>query len=105
MLRVRVKDEPKSLCVRCQHGLVMKGAFGQETTKCSILGIQSCTGEDPKTVPFEVRECSRFVAQELFAPNWMEQRAWVMEVKKGKPVGFITPLERVERRQNGDYNA
>jgi len=40
-----------------------------------------------------VKECSEYLAKNAATEREMRETAWIIEVKKGKNIGFISPLE------------
>lgn len=49
-----------------------------------------------------LRECSAFRAQDSMDKWEMEQKAWILEVKKTKIIGFMSPEDRRQKGGNGD---
>jgi hypothetical protein len=81
-----LKETPdRGLCATCNSGMVREGdRFTEAEIFCSVSRTAG-------RVPFLVRACSDYTAKN--APDkWeMEQIAWVLEVKKGRVIGFRPP--------------
>lgn len=86
-LRVNIKEGVrKGLCNSCRMAHIIIGASGRETVRCQ----QSM---DSPIIPEPVVECSDYSAKNAMSMHDMEQKAWVIEVKSGKIMGFKPPTE------------
>lgn len=97
---VRVRDEEDfGLCGTCENGHVRRGD--------RYWDVQIQCGEASRLpVRRLVRSCSAYVQRNALEKYELEQMAWVLEVKRGKPIGFRPPgkdraipmSEDIERR-------
>lgn len=84
---MRDKNE-SGLCGTCRFGHVMRG----ERLADHVI---ACANFHPvQTIRFVVQQCSDYKSTTTQTRHDMERVAWVLEVKKGKPVGFRPPQPR-----------
>lgn len=81
-MRVNIKDEPKTLCARCQSATVVKLADNRVNIRCAVLRHD---------VRKEVVECSSFSKIGDMSLWDMENRAWLLDNRPGRRAGFISP--------------
>lgn len=76
-----MKEAPSGLCHKCQHSTIVTLKSGSTIYYCSDFSVRLSS---------PAVECSSF--QEEGKSKWeMERIAWILEVKKGKVVGFVAP--------------
>lgn len=94
-MRMKIKNETKpniDLCRSCSYATIAEGVAGtQQVKQCTQLG----------RVPFPVTSCSQWEDKSATALWDLQQIAWVIEIKGGRPIGFLSPAER---RKNGDLD-
>jgi hypothetical protein len=83
-----------SLCSKCKYSVIAKGeSFKQRIVYCR---------EFDSRVNFEVEKCSEFKGK-LEKSIWdMQREAWVLEVRKGRVIGFMSPTEAREKKVGQD---
>lgn len=87
MVRVRAKIEgAKTLCKQCEHSVCRTFDNNHEDVECTVF--------KSKSLRRPVIECSTFLAKGSQSLWDMEQKAWVLEVKKGRPMGFKRPGDK-----------
>ena len=87
-LRLRVLKDgtrpDKRLCDMCQHAIISKGPQqGQEIVRCE-WGRST-------VLRFPVVECNQYMPAGQMDESEARRIGWVLEVKKGIPVGFRPP--------------
>lgn len=75
-----------SLCQSCVHGLVTKDDRERERVFCGAMHTM------PVFVP--IKQCTRYAKNGALDEYDLMRVAWVLEVKKGQPVGFRPPKSR-----------
>jgi hypothetical protein len=87
----------KFLCRTCEHGLIMKGASGdQEKVLCNY-------GAEIIDVGFHVIECTGYRNKAVPSLYDMEKIAWVLVTdKKATKVGFVSAKEWKRQQANKD---
>lgn len=85
-----------SLCFGCVHSQVVKG---QQVSDITVYCQVCC--EFPRVVPKPVAECSEFRRKTDGTRDQMEKMAWILETKKGRPIGFVNPIEHKYRVKDG----
>lgn len=87
-MRLIIQDgtgQGENLCNSCQHFAKAELQNGKTLTKCAYFDrplntyVRTCTGHSQK------HETSLWE---------MKQQAWILEVKKGKKIGFVSPDKR-----------
>lgn len=82
----------RSLCFSCRHGQTIQGqAVSDLTVFCHI------NFEHPLRMPRAVVECTDYSRKTGQSRKEMEKIAWVLETKKGRPIGFFNPTEHKYR--------
>jgi hypothetical protein len=81
------KTQP-SLCLSCEHSLVIKSPNLEQRVFCGILGRFE--------VPFVVIECNNYNKKGEPSKYEMEKIAWTVETRNRGPKGFVKPLEENE---------
>lgn len=89
----------RSLCFTCAEAHVLQGQAVSDLTV-----ICRATYDHPLTLTKPVVECSEYVRKNSQDRRDMERIAWILETKKGRPIGFVTPLEHKHRSRNGDVD-
>ena len=79
------------LCGSCKHSHCLRTAKGKTFIQCEMLKAPANNITEP------VESCSEFDEHGTMARWELEQIAWVLEVKKGKTIGFVSPAERSKR--------
>lgn len=74
------------LCGRCEESTVMTDERGREVVYCHYF-------HPTKRIQMRVKECTDYTARGALSYHEMKNTAWVLEVKKGKPVGFRPPKQ------------
>lgn len=84
------------ICRKCRSATVIKGdRLSDEIIYCTEWG-------DRKEVTFNVVKCNQF-SNVLDKDKYeLEKIAWILEVRKGRPIGFVSPVERFKRNQEVD---
>jgi hypothetical protein len=92
-LHVKHSNTDLGICALCKSGTIVEGETeGQRVFECSALGERAV-----RLIRWPVRRCTEFEekgSQDLYQ---LHQMAWILETRKGKPIGFISPLQRHER--------
>lgn len=79
----------RNLCKTCKNSLVIEGEnFRNKFIKCHEAG---------EFIPFPVTRCSGFEEKNAVDIYDMQKIAWVLEVKKGTVMGFISPIDRKKK--------
>lgn len=91
MIRLRVRSEHQTLCVTCTHGQVTTIKNGKVINYCHSIG---------QSIPGPVMECTGYEQDGKTSYDY-EKMGWVLEVKKGKMMGFISPQEA--KKKGVDY--
>ncbi|SRR6266702_3088608 len=87
----------KPLCFRCRNAHITKGQ------QVSDIRIRCLTNyEQPIWIRKPVIECSEFEEKTGHKRSEMEKLAWILETKKGRPIGFFNPLEHKWRAKSGE---
>lgn len=89
-------DHSKSLCLKCDNGAVRKG---QQVSDITIHCRVCCERPMPITRP--IVECTEFRERHNNTRTQMERIAWVLETKRGRPIGFFNPTEHTKRVDEG----
>lgn len=79
---------PRSLCDTCSNLKTATDDCGRE--------IWRLCSETRKAVPEVVRECSSYEFAYADAPWEMEKKAWRLNVKEGRVIGFSPPPQKGE---------
>lgn len=89
----------RSLCFSCRHGQTIQGqAVSDLTVFCHI------NYERALRMPRAVVECTDFSRKNDQSKKEMEKIAWVLETKKGRPIGFFNPIEHKYRAKSEDLD-
>lgn len=84
MLRDRVSNIGQhELCGSCRHSLIIKNSVG---TNYFCL-----PGSNPIKLAAPATECNNYESANLATKYEMVDLAWVLEIKKGKIIGFNPP--------------
>jgi len=86
----------KRLCDSCSHGQVLRTESSQEIVYCNVSIREA--------IPIHVRvvECSKYRPLSVQSLLEMEERAWILESKRGQPIGFVSPAEFRKRHVDED---
>jgi len=88
VIKVRngTKKSQDSLCKSCMWGLVAEGQSSNEL-------VQICQKSLNNNIfmAFPVYECTGYFRTAQVDLKNMEKIAWILTIKGGRPVGFITP--------------
>lgn len=91
MIKIKVKDEIKSLCDTCEYGLAPRNHDGKKLfTRCIVSSGKAIVISD------DVKSCSTYKCEFLSPSYEITSIAWILEVKRGKIIGFKSPLENKE---------
>lgn len=88
--------DTKRLCDSCSHGQVLRTESSQEIVYCNVSIRQAIQ------IHVRVVECSKYSSigeQSIWA---MEKSAWILETKRGQPIGFVSPAEFRKRHEDED---
>ena len=93
-MKIQIKNfNHHGMCSKCRNSQIIEGNNIKQT-------IVLCHYYDRMVVPFEVKECNRYSSVLEKDEYELGKIAWILEVKKGKPVGFISPDE--VKKKNSD---
>ena len=81
------KTQP-SLCLSCEHSLVIKSPNLETRAFCGFFGRMP--------VPFEVIECNQYGKKGEPNKYEMEKIAWTVETRTRGPKGFTPPTDERE---------
>ena len=90
MIRTRmriVEGVARGLCGSCRNSQIRTHDNGESLVECGQFY------EHVHKVTRPVKECSEYLAKNAATEREMRETAWIIEVKKGKNIGFISPLE------------
>lgn len=86
----------RSLCFGCRNGQVVKGLQASDLSiRCMAAYEQVIYIRKP------VAECSEFSERTGQTRKEMEKIGWILETKKGRPIGFVSPIEHKWRADSG----
>jgi hypothetical protein len=99
-LTVRVKDgtpnhSGKSLCMSCKNAHIMQGDRTSDLTIwCEAMF------EKPIKIESKIIDCGSHKANKDASFSEMQKIAYVLETKKGKPIGFVSMAEHKQNIKN-----
>jgi hypothetical protein len=86
-VKINVKEgsaRAESLCVRCEHSMVLRTDGGDTQVYCTYYG-------DKTPVRAVVVQCSAYDPRGTMSRASMERIGWVLEIKDRKVIGFRQP--------------
>lgn len=89
----------RSLCFGCTNAQVVQGQQVSDLTVTCFLSY-----EKPVRMSRAVVECSDFRNRKDPSRKDMERMAWILETKKGRPIGFFSPTEHAYRAKAEDLD-
>ena len=87
-----IKDPPDGLCGSCRWSTVARRSRGPAFIRCNQF---------ERMIQSPMVDCSRYLQAGSQTQFEMEDSAWVLEVRKGKVIGFTSPEERRKRGEGG----
>jgi hypothetical protein len=82
----------RSLCMGCRHAQVVQGQQVSDLRVwCAVIF------DNPKPMHRAVVECSDYARKTDQSRKEMEKIAWILETRKGRPIGFVSALEHKYR--------
>lgn len=92
--RVHIKEGiGRGLCGSCANSTVVRFTTGDDYYRCEQISFGSRGGR----IPAPVSECSDYHPINTPTKFEMKEVAWVLETKKGKVIGFLSPEEAKEK--------
>jgi hypothetical protein len=92
-----IRDENKyGLCEKCNSSFITEDENGNVSVQCSNWKVTG--GENNKFITKKIVKCNGFVEANKISYHEMSKIAWIIETKKGKPIGFISPQEAKEKK-------
>lgn len=87
MIRLRTREETaRHKCYSCRHARVTSMRDGRVETICGVM----C---DATRIAGEVTACTSYDFQYAHSDSRDDAIAWVLEFKKGRPIGFRPPKD------------
>ena len=83
------------LCHTCKHAHIRSFDTGKQEVICGRLDVNAL-------MPRPVVECTMYEEKGTMDEWDMEKIAFVLETKKGKPIGFLSPTEYKEKYPKGE---
>lgn len=89
----------KGLCHSCKHSHVFRGAAESEVSvRCQALF------EQPIFITRPVVECSEYANKTNKSLYDMEKIGWVLAMKNGKTIGFLSPRAAKEKAEKHEID-
>jgi len=86
-LRMNIKEGPaRGLCGKCQNAIIRQEETGEPFVSCGAY-------YPPRDIVRNVVSCTGFDERGQNTVDEMKKIAWILEVKKGRIMGFKTPDE------------
>lgn len=86
----------KSLCFSCRESHIVQGQqMSDLTVRCDAFY------QAPVYIKRPVVECNQYASKASNTRGEMEKIAYILETKRGRPIGFFHPLEHKERMKEG----
>lgn len=92
-------SEKNSLCFRCRNAHVKKGMQASDLTIHCLVSY-----ENPVPIRKPIVECTEFSERTGQTRKEMEKIAWILETKRGRPIGFFNPLDHKWRAKSGEVD-
>ena len=89
----------KSLCFSCREAQVIQGHQASDTAVYCHAFF-----ENPKKIEKPVSACSQYAKMTDQTLKQMEEIAWVIAYKKGKPIGFMSAMEIKAKQRAGEID-
>ena len=93
-VRVRMKIKEgveRGLCGTCRNAIIRTDLAGEQEVWCEAAF------QNPMLIRKPIGDCSHHDFKFIMQKYEMEQKAWILEVKKGKIVGFVRPEDRKDK--------
>ncbi len=89
-MRVIIKERAKGLCGTCSNAIIVSGRNNENFLKCDAIYFSRNDGNEA-TIPFEVKECTKYHRAGTTNLQTMGTVAWILEIDKRKgTAGFVT---------------
>lgn len=88
------KGNDLDLCATCRYGHKIQGA--QQSQRVVL-----CSAHAPGVrIPFPVVDCNKYIGVKELAKWEAEDMGWLLEVKSGQVVGFMSPAAQRKKKEN-----
>ena len=90
-------DHSDSLCFRCAHAHIYQGhAVSDLNLRCLV------DYDNSFSIHSKIVECNKFYAKRDKTESELNKMGWVLEIRRGRTVGFFPPEEHKARLDSGE---
>jgi hypothetical protein len=95
---IKASHADLGLCALCAHAEIVSG----DTEMQRAVGCTNLVRATQRQIRWPVRSCSGYEERGKPSQFELERIAWILEVKRGKRIGFASPLERRRKKMEAD---